>query len=208
MNAPQDPNTPEVRPQVDERRRRFTQGGLAAPIVMGTLLSRPVLGAAPHNCTISGQLSGNVSTHVQGICSSLGKSPEYWRDLTNWPGTVTSLVQKNTLFTAKGFTDTYWKRNNNQRLVAPNTSNSTVATFQEVLANTVANNNPPTNIDLGRAAIASYLNAIQFAPNFPLSTAQVVAMFNATINGGTYPINPSTSWTAAQVLAYFRSLYQ
>jgi len=207
MNTPHDPTARTDHPQVDQQRRRLAKGGLAAPIVVGTLLSRPVLGAAPHNCTISGQLSGNVSTHVQGVCNTLGKSPEYWRDLNPWPGTFTGLVQKTSWFTSVGFTDTYWKRNNNQRLVAPNTNNSVVATFQEVLANTVAVNNPPTNINLGRAAIASYLNAIQFAPNFPLSTAQVVAMFNATIGGGNY--DPTgVNWNAAQVLAYFQSLYQ
>jgi hypothetical protein len=74
MNTPIDPQAQENRPQINEQRRRLTKGGLAAPIVVGALLSRPVLGAAPHNCTISGQLSGNVSTHTQGDCTLLGKS--------------------------------------------------------------------------------------------------------------------------------------
>jgi hypothetical protein len=209
MNTPQDPNTPEVRSQVDERRRRFTKGGLAAPIVMGTLLSRPVLGAAPHNCTISGQMSGNVSTHVQGVCSTLGASPTTWKTKTS------SLVNKDALFTAVGFTDTYWKRTSNNRIMKPSSPLTnppnvvgTVATLQQVLVNDLVTNTSllPLNHPLGRAAVASYLNAIEYAPNYPLSTAQVVAMFNAVIGGGIY--DPTgVNWNAAQVKAYFDSLY-
>jgi len=214
MNTPQDPNTseqgksPEVRPQVDARRRRFTMGGLAAPVVMGTLLSRPVLGAAPYHCTISGQISGNISPRPgAGVnCKTLGQRPESWRDQTSWPNTV---VPKTTSFTSVGFLDKYRVKSN--KLVDPTASgNPDIATFQEVLALDVGSgqgNPAPANLDLGRAAIASYLNAMASAPNYPLSRQQVVAMFNATINGGTYPVNPSTSWTATQVLAYFRSLY-
>ena len=73
---------------LNEQRRRLTKGGLAAPIVLGTLLSRPVLGAAPYNCTISGQLSGNTSSHGAPVeCGTLGASPGYWRqDQKEWPG--------------------------------------------------------------------------------------------------------------------------
>ncbi len=73
MNTPIDPQAQETPPQINEQRRRLAKVGLATPVVIGTLLSRPVLGAA-HNCTISGQLSGNVSTHTQGDCSELGTS--------------------------------------------------------------------------------------------------------------------------------------
>ena len=203
MNTPTQPKDQDTRPKVDQRRRMLAKGGLAAPIVLGALMSRPVLGAAPYHCTISGQMSGNVSPRpgADTNCASLGKSPAYWRDLAAFG---TTGVNKTALFTSLGFVDTYWKRNNNQRLVAPNANNSQVATLQQVLANLIANNNPPTNVPLGRAAIASYLNAIEFAPNYPLSKEEVVAMFNATIGGGTY----MNGWNSAQVLAYFESLYQ
>jgi hypothetical protein len=97
MNTPKDPIASEAQPLVNEQRRRLTKGGLAAPIVIGTLLSRPVLGAA-HNCTISGQQSGNVSTHVQGTCSQLGGNLSHWKNNT-WSdytkGTVTDPVSGN-----------------------------------------------------------------------------------------------------------------
>jgi hypothetical protein len=60
---------------------------------------------------------------------------------------------------------------------------------------------------LGRAAVASLLNAYASAPDYPLTPAEVVAMFNAVYAGGTYPINPTSSWTTAQVMTYFQSLY-
>lgn len=202
MNTPKDPTTREDRPLVNEQRRRLTKGGLAAPVVIGTLLSRPVLGAAPHNCTISGQLSGNVSTHTQGDCSLLGASP------TDWITQTSAVVNKDALFTSVGFVDTYWKRTSNDRIIAPHVKPGSVATLLQVLANQEASNadNKPKNLPLGRAAVASYLNALEYAPDYPLSTAQVVAMFNATINGGSY--DPTgVNWNAAQVLAYFSSLY-
>lgn len=206
MNTPIDPQAQENRPLINEQRRRLAKGGLAAPIVLGTLLSRPVLGAAPHNCTISGQMSGNVSTHVQGVCSTLGASPTAWKTQTG------TSVNKEALFKAVGFTDTYWKRTSNDRIMKPSSPSNdpagTIATLQQVLANDLVNDTSllPLNHPLGRAAVASYLNAIEYAPNYPLSTAQVVAMFNAVIGGGIY--DPTgVNWSATQVKAYFDSLY-
>jgi hypothetical protein len=101
------PSTTHHRPQVDAQRRRFAKGGLAAPVVVGTLLSRPVLGATGHNCSISGQLSGNVSTHQQVTCSSLGQSPETW--LPAWPWGQSAdfyNASRNTLAGARNFSAT------------------------------------------------------------------------------------------------------
>jgi len=60
---------------------------------------------------------------------------------------------------------------------------------------------------LGRAAVASLLNAANFAPDYPLTGKQVIDMFNAVCNGGVYQINDSTFWNADQVKTYFESLY-
>lgn len=205
MNTPIDPQAQENRPQINQQRRRLAKVGLAAPVVMGTLLSRPVLGAAPHHCTISGQMSGNASPRLGDTvaCNTLGVSPVTWKDKTPTIG------NKGVLFTAVGFVDTYWKRTSNNRIIKPSSATGTVATFQEVLANDVATNATliPVNLPLGRVAVATYLNAQEYAPNFPLTTAQVVAMFNAVIGGGVY--DPTgVNWTAAQVKSYFESLYQ
>jgi hypothetical protein len=60
---------------------------------------------------------------------------------------------------------------------------------------------------LGRAAVASLLNAAHFGTEYPLTGKQVIDMFNAVCNGGTYPINDSVSWAAGDVKKYFESLY-
>ncbi len=62
---------------VDLNRRRLTKASLATPAVLGFLTSRTVLGQdVPWNCTISGQVSGNVSTHEIGDCEGFGQSQD------------------------------------------------------------------------------------------------------------------------------------
>lgn len=231
MNTPQEPNTPEVRSQVDERRRRFTKGGLAGPIVFGTLLSRPVLGAAPHNCTISGQLSGNVSTHLQGTCSTLGKAPDDYNNPRQWPNADQDFLDGNTI---RPFKDTPYSlsplarfKDAFERVDTSQTPNVIgVATVEDVLKgdwDQNPNNNlkllrvklgliyDTTNgIALGQEAVAAYMNAVDGTngyPNFPITGLTVVNMFNAVIvSGGIY--DPTgVNWNATQVLAYWRSLH-
>jgi len=70
-------------PPVNETRRRLTQGGLAAPVVLATLKSSNALATStPHKCTISGKLSGNTSAPGTKNCSSLGKSCDEWKQST------------------------------------------------------------------------------------------------------------------------------
>ena len=65
--------------QPDRLRRRLARGGLGGTVILGSLISKPVLGAVPYNCTISGQLSGNTSTHGDPVsCSTLGSSRAFW----------------------------------------------------------------------------------------------------------------------------------
>ena len=70
------------------------------------------------------------------------------------------------------------------------------------------------NIAFARAAIASLLNSLKFAPDYPLSPDQVQKLFNATCNGGTialstvFPgISGTTAWGMSHVKDYFESLY-
>jgi hypothetical protein len=77
------------------------------------------------------------------------------------------------------------------------------ATLREVLQSDGGGNVP-----LGRAAIASYLNAINYGSDYPVTPAQVIDMFNATYNGGLYRVNESVSWDRNQVQAYFETLYR
>jgi len=206
MNTPIEPNALDIRPQVDEQRRRLTKSGLAAPIVIGTLLSRPVLGAAPHNCTISGQLSGNTSTHGAPVnCKTLGVSPGYWKnDPDEWSPFLPTAAFKDV------FADAYWWISQNANAVelcpANHVGCTAAPTLMQVLKSTGGmrpNLNYPA---LGRAAVASWLNAY-FKPNYPLTQADVIAMFNAVYNGGSYQVNASVAWDAGQVMTYFESLY-
>jgi hypothetical protein len=78
------------------------------------------------------------------------------------------------------------------------------ATLLQVVA---AEGNDDKLVSLGRAAVATLLNAHKFGTDFPLRYDQVVAMFNAVAGGGTYQVNATTFWNRDQVQAYFESLY-
>lgn len=74
----------------DESRRKFNKSGLAGAAVMLTLASKPVLGNPIYNCTVSGNTSGNVSSHGQDLaCNTCGLSPGYYAHggVGNTPGT-------------------------------------------------------------------------------------------------------------------------
>lgn len=193
--------------QPDALRRRLTKGALALPVVLATLASKPVLGAAPYNCTISGALSGNTSTHGQEVpCSSLGLSPGYWKNHRSDWRTVNPDAAFKTVFA-----DAYWWISQNTNAVelcpAQYQNCKPDPTLMQVLTST-AGMRPNLNYPaLARAAVASLLNAYKFAPDYPLTPNRVVAMFNAVYLGGSYEINPTTSWGPSQVMIYFESLY-
>ncbi|MCU0842870.1 MAG: hypothetical protein MUC79_14290 [Thiobacillaceae bacterium] len=66
-------------PSVDQSRRSFGKAGLAAPVVLATLASRPVLGATCLTPSAAG--SGNHSQHNPVACTP--KNPAWW--LANVP---------------------------------------------------------------------------------------------------------------------------
>ena len=94
----------------------------------------------------------------------------------------------------------------NNGVVGDTSSGTSPATLLQVL-NTGGGLNDTDIFALGRAAVASRLNALQFAGTYPLTPQKVTDMFNAVCNGGTYQVNATTSWNASQVKAYFESLY-
>ena len=59
----------------DQVRRRLAKGGLAIPVVLSTLGSRPVFGEVVHNCTVSGRMSGNTSSSGPPVVCATGKAP-------------------------------------------------------------------------------------------------------------------------------------
>jgi hypothetical protein len=221
MNTPIDPQVQETPPQINEQRRRLAKVGLAAPVVMGTLLSRPVLGAGPfHNCTISGQLSGNTSTHEQAETCAIGEGPITWGGKTTWTGTsplAPTTLLKNTSVNGKTFELAYKKKSKTvasvitMYLVGTDTGGASDVTLKDVLTLPAwpggSGMTAPINLDLGKAAIANTLNALVIGTTFPLKPEQVIDMFNQTHPTGTYQINDTLSWNAASVLAYFITLY-
>lgn len=223
--------------QPDPLRRKLAKGGLALPVVLATLASKPVLGAPPYNCTISGQLSGNTSSHGDGEnCADLGWTPDQYAAIapSDWPSTpgysdwTTQAFPYSVNFPdapaslAAKFRDAFEKESPSNVV--------SVATVRDVLFGCATLPQPlgvcpggwtlrvkaggglladeALALDLGREAVAACLNAIKFAPNFPLTLDSVVAMFNAVIVvGGAYAITPEVSWNASQVRDYFKSLH-
>lgn len=222
---------------VDETRRRLAKAGLAAPAVLGVLASRPVLGAAPHHCTPSGHISGFASPPPGGAtpCSTLGHGPGHYASGTGtWPdGAVPNsyFMNNNTkprLFKNAPaglgkfhgvpalFADAYQRRR---------TSNNKTedATVWDVLAGQPINSNNglplagwvleaksgfDPDITLGAEAVAAVMNAIAFAPNFPVTPQQAVEMFNkVVVSGGLYQVTSTHDWNAAEVKAYWQTLH-
>lgn len=231
-------------PGVDARqatllaRRRFAKAGAAAPVVLGSLLSKPVLASDKriYHCTLSGKMSGNFSSHPDTIdCKTLGKSPGYWKTHTTWPtGTVAGTLPSGTCsfsggtkgtafngFSAGGVTlgDAFRRKSVGSSTpvctVYDRSEGSTYtgisatynkATMLEIL-NTGGGLNETSLKALGRATVASLLNSIAFAPNYPLTPKQVIQMFNAVYTGGKYAVNATTLWDANEVKTHFESLY-
>lgn len=186
------PEPPEIQPPTDESRRRLAKAGLAVPVVLASLASKRALASVPYNCTVSGQLSGNTSSHGSAVsCNSLGRSPAYWiSNSGGWPSAYTPNTKFGTVFSS------YPSGYENKKLMeALQNSGSFSKNFASV-------------------TVATLLSSAQFGTSFPLSPSQVKSMFNATVNGGQillasiFPgVNSGVTWNASQVMAYFQSLY-
>lgn len=188
-----------TQPLANPTRRRLTQAGLAAPVVLATLASKNALATTPYNCTVSGQLSGNTSSHGTPVpCTSLGVSPGCWKS-PHVCGTVSSTRWPSPYKPTTPFTTAF-------------SSHPTGFDTKTMLDALRARGGG--NIAFARAAIASLLNSLKFAPDYPLTPTQVQALFNATCNGRTitlstvFPgITGSTAWDMDDVKRYFESLY-
>lgn len=228
--APQQPAEP---PLQNPSRRRWARAGMAAPVVLGSLASQPVLGTTTRYwCTISGKLSGNVSNHENTLnCKTLGKSPGYWKN-KSWPaGFTKGTLPSNSCSFSGGAAGTAFNgyMSGGKTLASgfkmkPTTDMCRIvdatesgygsltlnATMLQVL-NTGGGLNDTVIASLGRATVASLLNAVAFGGNgpddYPLTQAKIIEMFNAVYLGGTYQVNPSVSWNRDQVRNYFESLY-
>jgi hypothetical protein len=212
--------TTKETPQVDVNRRRLTRAGLAAPGVLGILASRQVLGAAPYQCTISGQLSGNTSPGGPATRETciIGLSRSDWLLATDWSpisrGTLPntgcqfsgSLVRGTNFNGYLGLINAFYNSAGGGTCNVGTGSSSNPATMLQVL-NTDPGVKTSEQFVLGRATVVSLLNSHKFAPNYPVDAATIIAMFNDTFNGGTYPAIGTVNWSRTQVITYLTSLY-
>lgn len=216
-----------VQERIHASRRRFTRAGLSSSVVLGSLVSKPVLGAAPYHCTVSGQVSGNMSVRADAAQTCvIGSSRSTWLlPITTWPTQVTrgELPDKNCGFTgqtapgtafngfarpgtaplANAFFYSATGTGAGQACTVGVGTTANLATMLQVL-NTVT---VGEQFELGRATVVSLLNSYSNAPNYPVTDATIIAMFNATFSGGQYAVNTTVRWTRAQVIAYLQSLY-
>jgi hypothetical protein len=232
MNAKQERNEvedgAESRPEtVHASRRRFTRAGLSASVVLGSLASKPVLGAAPYHCTVSGQTSGNMSPRPgdSDPCAT-GNSLSFWKNAGTWPGPN---FIKGTLPNAQcnfpsgqnlsqgtgfnGFTagnvklvKSFFKKSENG-VCTVKFDQSGLYTSKATMLQVLASTDTDAVFELGRTIVVSLLNSEQFKPNYAVTATTVIAMFNATVGGGKYKVNATVEWNRAQVTEYLQSLY-
>jgi hypothetical protein len=223
-------STERERKDVVASRRRFTHAGLTGSVVLGALASKPVLGAVPYPCTVSGQVSGNLSRPDLAASCVIGASRSTWLAATSWSPTFVKGTLPNpqncnfegnesqsppvprvkgtefNAFSAGGvqLIGAFYNSSSGSLpcMVGTNfTSNS--ATMLQVLASTTSGE----QFQLGRAVVVSLLNAGSLGINYPVTMPTIINMFNATFAGGSYQVNSTTSWMRFRVIQYLESLY-
>ncbi len=190
--------------QPNALRRRLTKGGLAAPIVLASLASKPVLAdpnlGAPWICTLSGQLSGNMSGHTvapcdQGATTLFGYTADFpaagagaHTIMQEFPQIGEDLI----FFTGSELTLS---------------SAYPVATIYQVLTTSSAQWSAE---DYARRAFAIFLNARNiYDPSvYPLTENQAIKLFIAACKQQSFEdTNPTINWNYEQVKAYIDLLY-
>lgn len=186
--------------QPNAMRRQLTKGGLAVPVVLASLVSKPVLAdpvlGVPWNCTISGQLSGNVSGHVTAACTSLGQSHEVLK--TQYPRLGNTII---TDFPA--LTSNY--------IFIDGTNLTFTNTFAEATIGQALNGaTSTTELLYAQKALVLLLNArgLTDTSHYPLTEYQARNMFIAACTLGSFhDTNPDVTWNYAQVKDYIDVLY-
>lgn len=208
------PTSPDKQP--DALRRSLTKTGLLAPVVLATLASKPVLGA-DWKCTISGQVSGNMSGHESEVCSTLGNSPAIWDDdATTWPerayfftnltfpGPRNALPFKDVPATTTlvPFADVFSKKSP----AAPNAS-----VWDVIIGNVEVKSGFLATAELGQEAVAALLNSLDGTKGYPAYTVSkfdVIDIFNKVATTGSYtPENSTKPWSVDDVVRFFRTLH-
>lgn len=205
-------------------RRSFARGGLTGTVLLSSLASKPVLGAASVGCTVSGQMSGNLSREALTFNCKVGKGPGVWIPALSWPSPFSkgTLPQSDCSFgggRVQGTLFNGWTPGGGVPALLSNaffrvdpagaatctvmTTGTLPATMLQVLNTT----DTDPKFKLGRAAVCSLLNIAELGINYPVTYHTVIAMFNATYGGGNYVVGGVT-WSQSRVIAYLESLFQ
>jgi hypothetical protein len=213
---PQDSGQPPVAgAPVSLSRRRFARG--AAPVLLGTLASKPVLGAE-YICTLSGHTSGNASAHLtEGVNCAVGFGESHWlNSATTWPSDFTkggvnpqcSPTGNATLF--NGFPTAGTPKLDPKFFVQKVSdvctlgTSGTAASMLQVLSST--GSDPLSR--LGRATVVSLLNVNSPAITYPVTQARIIEMFNAVKDGANYKVEGANlELTQLGVIEYLEKLY-
>ena len=186
---------------VNETRRRLTKGSLAAPVVLATLSSKNALAAVPYNCTVSGKLSGNTSSHGSPVsCSSLGVSPGCWKS----PHVVGA---------APNYIDTRWPAPYKPSSLFTTAFTSYPTGYDTMSLLQALEASGGGSVAFTRSAVATLLNALKFL-DYPLTAPQVKSIYNSIITSGSVVLSNiftgvtgTATWTMDDAKAYFESLY-
>jgi len=184
----------------NEFRRRLAKGGLAAPIVLASLASKPVLaipsnpGPAPYTCTISGQLSGNTSSHDVVSCNTLGQGQSEWLAIPYDSSNTATL-------SAFGVPDYFFFDGTN----LSTTNSYPVATIHQILSLPA-----PSGLESAKKAVVLLLNAktITDPTIYPLTESQAQRLYIAAATHTPFiDSNPDVNWDTAHVSAFIDLLY-
>jgi hypothetical protein len=208
-------------PSVDATRRRLTQAGLAAPVVLATLASKNALAAAPYNCTISGMLSGNTSSHGKDQPCAIGRSPGYWKHPGPPVGHAWCCWNPDQVFGGSAYDgatlpDTfYWAPrpgHADQKVwVAPGSFGATQATLVQVLDASFTNggsgNDGKPYAALARAVIATVQNFCVNGTDYAIRASEAIQMYISVYTSGHYEVKTGVYWSASCCTYYLESLY-
>ncbi|MGA7951802.1 MAG: hypothetical protein WCA45_16855 [Thiobacillaceae bacterium] len=188
-------------PQFDPNRRRLTKAGLAAPAVLGILASKPVLGAVPYTCTISGQLSGNESPGGPATADpcTLGASQDTLKTTYSGPSLKNKAISD--VFPALTTIYFHWD-GSTVTSTAPHPDKE--ASISQVLTY-----DAPNGLGYAKKALVLLLNAKSLGPDsYPLTVYQAQNLYTAAATGGYFnDSNPTIHWDPAEVQAYIDLLW-
>lgn len=208
-------------PPVNTTRRRLTQGGLAAPVVLASLASKNALATAPYNCTISGKLSGNTSSHGTEQPCAIGRSPGYWKHPGppvnhTWCTWSPTQAFGGASYDGATLPDTfYWApkpgKPSKKIWVLPGTPGATQAKLLEVLDASFTSggsgNEGKPYAALARAVIATVQNFCVHGTDYGIRASEAIQMYVSVYNTGKYEVKSGIFWSAGCCTYYLESLY-